>query len=73
MLPDFKIPESYARHLRIGTCSWKYDSWEGLAYDPGWVYRPEDYVCRNGGLKRNVATKTTERQKMVSVFSASLW
>jgi uncharacterized protein YecE (DUF72 family) len=44
MLAALKIPESYARHLRIGTCSWKYDSWKGLVYEPGRQYRPDDYL-----------------------------
>jgi uncharacterized protein YecE (DUF72 family) len=44
MLPDSKIPESHAGHLRIGTCSWKYDSWKGLVYDPDKRYRPNDYL-----------------------------
>ena len=44
MLADLKIPESYADHLRIGTCSWKYDSWKGLVYTPDKQYRPDDYL-----------------------------
>jgi uncharacterized protein YecE (DUF72 family) len=44
MLTDLKIPESYARHLRIGSCSWKYDSWKGLVYEPDKRYRPDDYL-----------------------------
>lgn len=31
--------------LRIGTCSWKYDSWKGLVYDPDRSYRPDDYLA----------------------------
>jgi uncharacterized protein YecE (DUF72 family) len=31
--------------LRIGTCSWKYDSWKGLVYDPNRSYRPDDYLA----------------------------
>lgn len=30
--------------LRIGTCSWKYDSWKGLIYDPNKTYKPNDYL-----------------------------
>lgn len=30
--------------LRIGTCSWKYDSWKGLIYDPNKAYKPNDYL-----------------------------
>jgi uncharacterized protein YecE (DUF72 family) len=39
-----RIPESYAPYLRIGTCSWKYDSWKGLYYENGKKYRPDDYL-----------------------------
>ena len=31
--------------LRLGTCSWKYDSWKGLLYEPGKRYRPDDYLA----------------------------
>ena len=31
--------------LRIGTCSWKYDSWKGLVYDPDRTYRADDYLA----------------------------
>jgi uncharacterized protein YecE (DUF72 family) len=31
--------------LRIGTCSWKYDSWKGLVYDAGRTYRADDYLA----------------------------
>ena len=44
MLATLKVPEPYARHLRIGTCSWKYDSWKGLVYEPDRQYRPDDYL-----------------------------
>jgi uncharacterized protein YecE (DUF72 family) len=44
MLTKYDIPAEFAGHLRIGTCSWKYDSWEGLVYEPGKRYRPEDYL-----------------------------
>jgi len=44
MLAPTKIPESYADHLRIGTCSWKYDSWKGLIYNPDKRYRAHDYL-----------------------------
>ncbi len=37
-------PKKFDRYLRIGTCSWKYDSWKGLVYDPSTHYRPEDYL-----------------------------
>ena len=32
-------------HLRMGTCSWKYDSWKGLVYDPAKKYAPMDYLA----------------------------
>jgi len=38
------IPERLRPFLRIGTCSWKYDSWKGLIYDAGKSYRPDDYL-----------------------------
>ncbi len=38
------IPKSYASCLRIGTCSWKFDSWKGLVYDAEKNYRPDDYL-----------------------------
>ena len=31
-------------NLRLGTCSWKYDSWKGLIYDPNKTYKPNDYL-----------------------------
>jgi uncharacterized protein YecE (DUF72 family) len=31
--------------LRVGTCSWKYDSWKGLVYDAEKSYRPDDYLA----------------------------
>lgn len=39
-----KIPEGLRPFLKIGTCSWKFDSWKGLFYDPSKTYRPEDYL-----------------------------
>ena len=39
-----ELPKQYSHHLRIGTCSWKYDSWKGLIYDPDKNYRPDDYL-----------------------------
>ncbi len=38
------IPEDYKPFLRIGTCSWKFDSWKGLFYDSAKIYRPDDYL-----------------------------
>jgi len=34
----------YDSFLRIGTCSWKYDSWKGLIYEAEKDYRPYDYL-----------------------------
>jgi len=44
MLSGNDIPGELASHLRIGTCSWKYDSWKGLVYEPNRQYRPDDYL-----------------------------
>ncbi|MBN1360895.1 MAG: DUF72 domain-containing protein [Sedimentisphaerales bacterium] len=38
------MPEKYRSRLRIGTCSWKYDSWKGLVYDPRKQYAAADYL-----------------------------
>jgi uncharacterized protein YecE (DUF72 family) len=38
------VPASLAPYLRVGTCSWKYDSWKGLYYDAEKTYRPDDYL-----------------------------
>jgi hypothetical protein len=45
MSSGYDIPAGFAGRLRIGACSWKYDSWKGLVYDPGRGYRPEDYLA----------------------------
>jgi uncharacterized protein YecE (DUF72 family) len=39
------IPALYRPFLRLGTCSWKYDSWKGLVYDGGKRIRPDDYLA----------------------------
>ena len=39
------IPENYKSYLRIGTCSWKFDSWRGLIYETDKTYRPDDYLA----------------------------
>lgn len=41
---DLGIPPQYADHLRLGTCSWKYDSWKGLIYDADRRYLADDYL-----------------------------
>lgn len=40
-----EVPTAYAPFLRIGTCSWKYDSWKGLYYDETRRYRANDYLA----------------------------
>ena len=37
--------DKYQGKLKIGTCSWKYDSWKGLVYDPDKKYSPYDYLA----------------------------
>jgi uncharacterized protein YecE (DUF72 family) len=44
MPSGYDIPTGYSNHLRIGTCSWKFDSWKGLVYDPDKRYRPDGYL-----------------------------
>ena len=39
------IPNRFKKLLRIGTCSWKYDSWKGLYYDSSKKYRADDYLA----------------------------
>ena len=41
-----KPPKSKSPYpnLLMGTCSWKYDSWKGLIYDPNKSYAPNDYL-----------------------------
>jgi uncharacterized protein YecE (DUF72 family) len=41
---NLSIPDHYRDHLRVGTCSWKYDSWKGLVYEEGRRYRAGDYL-----------------------------
>jgi len=41
---EFKIPAGFRPYLRLGTCSWKYESWKGLIYERGKTYRPDDYL-----------------------------
>ena len=38
------VPNKFSSYLRIGTCSWKYDSWKGLIYDTDKNYKPDDYL-----------------------------
>jgi uncharacterized protein YecE (DUF72 family) len=39
------IPEDYKPYLRIGTCSWKFDSWKGLFYDAAKNYSKNNYLA----------------------------
>jgi uncharacterized protein YecE (DUF72 family) len=39
-----RLFDEFGPWLRIGTCSWKFDSWKGLLYEPGKRYRPQDYL-----------------------------
>lgn len=41
---DLNIARQYKPYLRIGTCSWKYDSWKGIVYNPEKRYRSYDYL-----------------------------
>jgi uncharacterized protein YecE (DUF72 family) len=40
-----EIPPEFKGLLRLGTCSWKYDSWRGLVYEKGRRYRPDEYLA----------------------------
>jgi uncharacterized protein YecE (DUF72 family) len=45
-IPSYQqIQEKYKSYLRIGTCSWKYDSWKGLVYDQEKKYKANDYLA----------------------------
>ncbi len=44
MALDFIVPREFRGLLRLGTCSWKYDTWKGLIYEPRKTYRPDDYL-----------------------------
>jgi uncharacterized protein YecE (DUF72 family) len=39
-----EIPDAFRGRLRVGTCSWKYDSWRGLLYDRDTKYHADDYL-----------------------------
>lgn len=38
------LPENYRPYLKMGTCSWKYDSWNGLVYPEEGLVINEDYL-----------------------------
>ncbi len=44
MALELSVPKALRGLLRLGTCSWKYDSWKGLVYEKGKTYRPDDYL-----------------------------
>jgi uncharacterized protein YecE (DUF72 family) len=44
MLNPIHMLSEYKNRLRFGTCSWKYDSWKGLIYEPGKSYETSDYL-----------------------------
>jgi uncharacterized protein YecE (DUF72 family) len=41
----YEVPAEFRGFLRLGTCSWKYDSWKGLVYEPDRRYRPDDFLA----------------------------
>jgi uncharacterized protein YecE (DUF72 family) len=45
MALELDVPRQFRGLLRLGTCSWKYESWKGLVYEPGKAYRPDDYLA----------------------------
>jgi hypothetical protein len=42
---ELTVPLDLKGLLRLGTCSWKYDSWRGLIYESGRPYQPADYLA----------------------------
>lgn len=44
MTLNLSVPREFRGLLRLGTCSWKYDSWKGLIYDPQRSYRADEYL-----------------------------
>lgn len=46
--PDYTLPDRLAPLLRVGTCSWKYDTWKGLVYESGMKYHADDYLVDYG-------------------------
>lgn len=45
MLNPLTIHSAHKNGLRLGTCSWKYDSWKGLVYDSDKTYQAGDYLA----------------------------
>jgi len=54
MLINVEIPAEFKGLLRLGTCSWKYDSWKSLIYAPEKRYRPDDYLADYAGVLNSV-------------------
>jgi len=44
MALDLSVTREFRGLLRLGTCSWKYDTWKGLIYEPLKTYRPDEYL-----------------------------
>ena len=42
---DIDVPVKLKPYLKLGTSSWKYDSWKGTIYERGKTYRPDDYLA----------------------------
>lgn len=38
------VPNKISSNIRLGTCSWKYDSWKELIYDADKNYKSDDYL-----------------------------
>jgi uncharacterized protein YecE (DUF72 family) len=43
-LTRIRLPEDFRNLLRVGTCSWKFDSWKGLVYRSNLSGGPADYL-----------------------------
>ena len=43
-LMKVNVPRKHQPYLRVGTCSWKFDSWKGLYYEAHKRYRADDYL-----------------------------
>ncbi len=44
MTIDLTVPGEFRGLVRLGTSSWRYDSWKGLVYEPGKRYLSDDYL-----------------------------
>jgi len=50
----YEVPGPYRDRVRVGTCSWKYDTWKGLVYDPAAKYHADDYLVDYSRYFRSV-------------------